>query len=117
MIEENHRVVEGGVRQGFLQEKPTLISTWFWRQGIAEGLHPGIGRNVEKAASEAQVFEGWSQILIPRVAVECKAPEIVEQNCCGNNAEYEQQRRLVTVEVEQDANRANDLEHAAEHKR
>jgi hypothetical protein len=65
-----------------------LISTWFQRKGIAGGLHPGIGRNVEKTARETQVFEGWSQILIPRVAVEWKAPEIVERNC--RNAEYEQ---------------------------
>jgi hypothetical protein len=96
---------------GLLQKKGQLPR--FRRKGIAEGLHPGVGRNVKKTAVEAEVFQEGQKILIPRVAVEWKAPEIVEQNCRGNNVEYEQRRYLATIEVEQDANRTNDLEHAA----
>src|SRR5262249_25651503 len=75
----------------------------------------GVGRNVKKAAGKTKVFEEWPEILVPRVAVEWKAPEIVEQHRCGNDVENEQQRRLATIDVEQYGGRTEHLEHTAEH--
>src|SRR6266567_3245069 len=103
-IPASHRLGEDRRRLSRLQGKCVI-----------QRLHLGLGRDVEKATGEPEVFQERPEILVPGVAIERKAPEIVEQYGGGDHIEYEQQRGLAAIKTKQDANWADDLEDAAEH--
>src|SRR5262249_55023151 len=71
--------------------------------------------DIEKAAGQPEIFQKLPEMFIPHVAIERKAPEVVEQDGGRNDIEYEQNRRLEPVNTEQNADGADDLERAAEH--
>src|SRR6516164_10353336 len=60
------------------------------REGAAQRLHPCVGGNVEKTASQPEILEERPKVLIPRIAVEGEAPKVVKQNRCRDHVEYEQ---------------------------
>src|SRR5262249_27382102 len=84
-----------------------------WKMRRAEAASSPRSRCRE--SRQPEIFQEFPKMLVPAVAVERKTPEIVEQHGGGDHVEYEQQRRLATIKPEQDANRADDFEHAAEH--
>src|SRR5215216_7106658 len=49
-------------------------------QDVARPMKPCVSRNVEKASGKTKVLQEGPEILIPLIAVERKAPEIMEQN-------------------------------------
>src|ERR1700732_1520091 len=75
------------------------------REGAAQRAHPGIGCNIEKTTSEAEVLEERPKVLIPRVTVERKATEIVEQDSGHDNIDNEHKRCLRPIKTPEDANR------------
>src|ERR1700730_2384199 len=85
------------------------------REGVAQRAYLGIGCNVEKSTSQAEVLEERPKVLIPGITVERKAPEIVEQDRGHDHIEYEKQRCLPPIKPREDANRTDDLQNAAEH--
>src|SRR5262249_29414990 len=84
-------------------------------EGVAQRRHPGSAGDVEKTAGEPEILEERPEVLSPFVAVEREAPEVVEQNGGDDHVEHEQQRCLAAIKIEQNAHRAEHLEHAAEH--
>src|SRR5262249_51969337 len=101
--------LQGAADSGRLRELPPRSACWrtslphLQGKGVADRLHFCVRRNIEKTPCQPEVLEEWPEVLVPLVAVEWKAPEIVKQNCRGNDVKDEQQRRLPTIEVEQDA--------------
>ena len=71
-VEKGITLQEGSVDDPFFRLARTQ------REGAAQGLHLCVGGNVEKTAGEPEILEKRPKIIIPRIAVERKIPELME---------------------------------------
>src|SRR5947208_2451763 len=83
-----------GCADGFMALRPYRALSRLQGEGVAQRRHLGAASNVEKAARKPEILEERPEVLSPSVAIEWKAPEIVEQHGGGDHVEHEQQRRL-----------------------
>src|SRR5262249_44549961 len=99
----------------FMALRPYRAYRGFKEKGARSDVIPAQPAAERKPPANPEIFEERPKVLSPFVAVEREAPEVVEQDGGGDHVEHEQQRRLAAIKIEQNAHRAEDLEHAAEH--